>query len=108
MSTSQIMCTNGSKKGDKPMTKIYCDKDDEKECFDNSYKYCNELGNSQKIIIGLTIFVSLIILAIINSIIARIPVLGSLGVLAINLVTLAVLSVIVFMIYTNIKIKQNK
>jgi len=107
MKKESIMCTNGSI-NDTHKPNVKCDKDDDKYCFDNSYKYCKELTKYQKIKLGLLLLGGIIILYFLNKILGTIPVLGALAVFAINLVTLAIIIGVMYMYYTNVKIKKTK
>ena len=109
MKEESIMCTNGSINDTyKPNEKFECDKDDDKYCFDNSYKYCKELTKDQKIKLGLMLLGGILLLYFLNKILGKIPVLGALAVFAINLITLAIIIGVMYMYYANVKIKKTK
>lgn len=99
-------CTNGTLK-DGSKTYQCPSQEDEKYCYDNSYTYCKKLTSTQirnLIIIGVTAF---IVVIIINSILSRIPIIGFLISLAINLLVLGVVGIIVYVVYMNYKTKPN-
>ena len=104
MSTKQkYTCTNGTKSdGSKTFT---CPKNG-KNCYPDSYTYCRELSSGQKrnLIIGGV--AGLLFAIVVSGLLSRVPIIGSLGALAINLVLLVIILVVVYIIYNNSKIKE--
>ncbi len=96
-------CTNGSLKDG---SSTYTCPSNGKNCYPDSYTYCHELSSDQKrrLIIGGVIGVVLAL--IVSGFLSRIPLIGALGALAINVVLLVVIGVVVYILYENSKVKQ--
>jgi len=102
-SQQKYTCTNGTKSdGSKTFT---CPKDG-KNCYPDSYTYCRELSSEQKrnLIIGGV--VALIVSLIVSGLLSRVPLIGPLGALAINLMLLVIIGVVIYIVYNNSKVKE--
>ncbi len=104
MSTSQkYTCTNGTKSdGSKTFT---CPKNG-KNCYPDSYTYCRELSSNQQRNLIIGGIVGLVLALIISGLLSRVPLIGPLGALAINLVLLIIIGVTVYIVYNNSKVKE--
>ena len=104
MSDSQkISCTNGSLKDG---SKTYTCPSHGENCYPDSYTYCHKLSSDQKrrLIIGGVIGVVLAL--IVSGLLSRIPIIGHLGALVINLALLAIIGAVVYIVYNNSKVKE--
>jgi len=100
--TRTINCTNGSiKDGSKTVTCQTSDKD----CFPDSYTYCKKLSTSQIVVLAAIGVAGLCVLGLVNWILSKLPLIGGLLKLVINLITLGIIAVVVYMVYENYKAK---
>ena len=104
MSNSQkYPCTNGNLKDG---SKTYTCPPHGENCYPDSYTYCHKLSSDQKrrLIIGGVIGVVLAL--VVSGLLSRIPLIGPIGALAINIVLLLIIGVAVYVAYENSKVKQ--
>ena len=96
-------CTNGTLSDG---SSTYTCPPKSKNCYPDSYTYCRKLSATQKrkIIIGGVI--SVILSLIVSGILSRIPLIGELGALAINISLLLIIGVVVYIVYNNSKVNE--
>ena len=97
-------CTNGSlKDGSNTYT---CPSSNDKNCYPDSYTYCHELSSDQKRRLIIGGIIGVVLALIVSGFLSRIPLIGALGALAINVVLLLIIGAVVYVVYKNSKVKE--
>lgn len=104
MTVEQITCTNGSLKDGSGQ--VTCESDDSK-CYDNSYTYCRELTREQIAVLIAIGVVGLVVVSFLTYFLRKIPLIGGLGALAINLAVLVLIAITIYVVYNNYKAKSH-
>jgi len=96
--TIKVPCTNGSlKDGSSSATCSGA------QCYPNSYTYCKKLTSAQRKGLLIGGIVSALVALVISALLARIPVIGPIGALIINISLLVLIGVVLYAVYNNTK-----
>ncbi len=99
----QYSCTNGTLKDG---SKTFTCPENGKDCYPDSYTYCNKLSHDQRnrLLIGGVIGVVLAI--IVSGLLSRIPIIGEIGSFVFNLVFVIIIGIVLVVVYNNSKVKE--
>ena len=100
-SKNTYSCTNGTLKDG---SKTYTCPSNGKNCYPDSYTYCRKLSKDQERNLLIGGVSSLIIALLISALLAKIPIIGTLGALAINIALLLIIGGVCYIVYNNNKI----
>ena len=101
-----IKCTNGTI-ADRSKKSYTCPpKADTKNCYPDSYTYCNKLSSAQKRNLIIGGIIGLVLALVVSALLSRIPLIGRLGALVINLALLLVVGGVVYIVYMNSRVTE--
>ena len=103
---ASIPCTNGTIADGSKKTYICPDKTDPKNCYPDSYTYCNKLSSEQKRNLIIGGIVGLVLALIVSALLSRVPLIGGLGAFAINIALLLVVGGVIYIVYMNSKVAE--